>query len=177
MAHQAPVIVNVYSCGHDPHEPKLRRRWRVGQVREMKTTPKPAKKSKTKAKKATCHHEAKGTADMAFLLGDNQEFDLSIAEKDHAGNDVPVEGVTYSVDNDSVLTLTDNGDGTALVQATGTLGDAVVTATDADDNLSGTLDVTVGVEAAESLNLVPGPVREKTDVTPEPGPDEPPADA
>lgn len=61
-------------------------------------------------------------------LLDSQQVTLSVAGKDKAGNPADLSGgtLTWTVSDESVAALTDNGDGTALVVA-GSLGSVVVT--------------------------------------------------
>ncbi len=156
------VVVNVYETDH----PQLR--WRIGPVREKREQGIGADVS------AHSHHHHKKEALVAFELGDNQEVDLAVQETDTAGNAVAAEGVTFASSDESVVAVTDNGDGTALASATGTLGSATVTVTDADDNLSGTLDISVVTEAASAILVQPGTPREKAGAEPvEPPPDAP----
>lgn len=70
---------------------------------------------------------------MSFALMDDQKVSLAVTGADDAGNPVPLTGTpVYAVDQPALLTLTDNGDGTAVVASTGTLGTATVTVTDAE---------------------------------------------
>jgi hypothetical protein len=62
------------------------------------------------------------------LMAD-QRTTLSGKYTDEVGNPVPAPdgaSVTYTVDDTSIINLTDNGDGTARAAATGTLGSATV---------------------------------------------------
>jgi hypothetical protein len=69
--------------------------------------------------------------DMADLvLTADQQARLQASGVDADGNPVDLTGaISYACDNTAVLTLTDNGDGTALVVTTGPTGSALVTAT------------------------------------------------
>lgn len=73
---------------------------------------------------------------------------------------------TYSVDNDTILDLTDNGDGTAVLAATGNLGTANVhvECTGAGQTLTGDLQVNVVAGLAERVNVTTG---EPEEVTPD----------
>jgi len=91
---------------------------------------------------------------------------LSVAFTDEVGNPVPTpdgETVAYTVDDPSIINLTDNGDGTAEAAATGTLGTANVHV-DATGPLAATGDLQLVVVAglAERLDVVAGPPEEVT---------------
>jgi hypothetical protein len=73
---------------------------------------------------------------MSFTLLDDQRVAIPVPTGiDDAGNVVPVPpevaaSVTYATqDPDGVLTLTDNGDGSAVVQAAGGIGTGTLVAT------------------------------------------------
>jgi hypothetical protein len=93
---------------------------------------------------------------MAQLL-DSQQAVLSVSGLDAVGNpvSVPSTGLSFSVDDESILTLTDNGDGTALVVTTGTLGTATVTVNDDPDG-----DGTVNFQGSLAIDVVSGEVTE-----------------
>jgi hypothetical protein len=83
-------------------------------------------------------------------LLDSQQVTLSVSGQDAAGNAVPIgSGVlSFVVDDDTILTVTDNGDGTALAVTTGVLGTATITVSDdtdgdAEPNFLGSLAVDV----------------------------------
>lgn len=78
----------------------------------------------------------------------------------------PTFTATYTVDDPTIIALTDNGDGTATAAATGTLGTANVHATFAWDTftIDGDLQLVVVTGLAERVNLVAGP---PTEVTPD----------
>jgi hypothetical protein len=70
-----------------------------------------------------------GRFDTAMDLQADKKVTLSGSYTDEVGNPVPTPDgatVTYTVDNTEVINLTDNGDGTAVAAATGTLGQAIV---------------------------------------------------
>jgi len=95
---------------------------------------------------------------MAFTLTDSQKVGLSVSAVDAAGNPDKTAKITYTVDDASVVAITDNGDGTAEAVA-GSLGTATVTATATDTDgasISGTLAITVTGGDATSLSIVPG---------------------
>ena len=88
---------------------------------------------------------------------------------DEVGNAVPAPDgstVTYTVDDASVINLTDNGDGTAVAAATGTLGTANVhgEASFNGSTVSGDLQIVVVAGLAERFTISAG---EPTEVTPD----------
>jgi hypothetical protein len=95
--------------------------WRIGPVTRQQTPP----------SAQTSAQPTEGTPSMADLeLTADQQARLQATGRDDDGNPVDLTGnVTYACDNDTVLTLTDNGDGTALIVTTGPTGSALVTAT------------------------------------------------
>jgi hypothetical protein len=65
-----------------------------------------------------------------LVLTADQQARLAATGQDADGNPVDLTGgITYGVSDPAILTLTDNGDGTALVVTTGPTGSALVTAT------------------------------------------------
>jgi len=141
------VVVNIYEDGHPP-----RLRWRIGPVREKQA-------DVTAHMSVRRHHHQEGQ--VAFQLGDNQQVDLTVQESDTAGNPVVVDEVSFASSDEAIVTLVDNGDGTAVATAVGPLGTATVTATDANDNLTGTLDIEIVTEAATAMLIQPGTPSEK----------------
>jgi len=115
-------------------------------------------------------------ADVIVDLQADKKVALSVEFTDEVGNVVPApagETIVYTVDDPSIINLTDNGDGTASAAATGTLGTANVHV-DATGPLPATGDLQIVVVAgdAERLAVVPGAVEEVTpDTTPEPTPE------
>lgn len=106
--------------------------------------------------------------DLTMDLQADKEFTATLKGKDEVGNvtDLPAgTTVVYDVDNDAVITLTDNGDGTAVVAATGVLGVATLTATATREDgstASGVLAIQVVVGEAETFEIVASDVREVT---------------
>ncbi|HJW36566.1 MAG TPA: hypothetical protein VJ769_08000, partial [Actinomycetes bacterium] len=89
--------------------------------------------------------------------------------KDEVGNEVPAPPdvvVDYSVDDPSIINLTDNGDGTGLAAATGTLGQATVhvEANFGSRTATGDLLIVVVAGDAERVEIVTG---EPVEVTPD----------
>jgi hypothetical protein len=105
-------------------------------------------------------------ADVIMDLQADKKVALSVEFTDEVGNAVPMptgETVVYTVDDPSIINLTDNGDGTASAAATGTLGTANVHV-DATGSLAATGDLQIVVVAgdAERLNVVAGAPEEVT---------------
>ncbi len=58
----------------------------------------------------------------------DKQVAFKLGATDEVGNETTLTGtVTFEVDDPSILTLTDNGDGSGTVAATGTLGVATLT--------------------------------------------------
>lgn len=126
---------------------------------------------------------SEGTTRMDIQLGDNQFVDVSIQGLDAAGlagkfTKPPV----WAVDDATVLTITPAPDGASCrfeAAIPAKLGQAVVTATDADDpNVEPlTFMVTVSAEAVTHLGATISPPQERVAVNPEPTPEPAPAPA
>lgn len=98
----------------------------------------------------------------------DKKVGLSVEFTDEVGNPVTTpagETVVYTVDDPSIIALTDNGDGTASAAATGVLGTANVHV-EATGPLaaSGDLQIVVVPGLAERLNVVAG---EPEEITPD----------
>jgi hypothetical protein len=88
-------------------------------------------------------------------ITDQQEDSLTVSAVDAAGYSTPDAGpFSWSVDNAAVVSVTDNGDGTAEVKPVAP-GSANVFSTDAN-GATGTLPVTVTTGPASSLVITPG---------------------
>jgi hypothetical protein len=94
---------------------------------------------------------------------------LSVQFTDEVGNatEAPADAVTaYTVDDPTIINLTDNGDGTASAAATGTLGTANVhvDASSAASGLtvSGDLQIVVVAGLAERVEILAGAPEEVT---------------
>ncbi len=101
------------------------------------------------------------------LMADQGVDLLAPTFQDEMGNptDAPADySSEFSVSDTTVLAVTDNGDGTAFVAATGTLGQAVLTATYTFNgrSVSGDELVTVVAGGAERVTLNLGEPREVT---------------
>jgi hypothetical protein len=102
--------------------------------------------------------------DMAFILQDGQEVDLTVNYQDRHGNAAQVESQTWSSTDEEVVALVDNGDGSATATAVG-IGTAqvqlVADARFGDDvnEIRGVLDIeTVASEAVTATISAGEPV-------------------
>lgn len=135
--------------------------WHLGPVRG--TTP------TDRIIKPPPYHRHTGRVDLIMDLRADQQVPLSIAFTDEVGNPVLAPSgvaVAYTVDDPTIINLTDAGDGTAVAAATGTLGTANVHAdvTWDGETLSGDLQIVVVAGLAERVAIVAG---EPTEVTPD----------
>jgi hypothetical protein len=109
-----------------------------------------------------------GRVDVVMDLMADKKVPLSIQWTDELGNPtVPPAGTitaVYSVDDTSVINLTDNGDGTAVAAAVGVLGTANVhvAVTANGDTFTGDLQVNVVAGLAERISVVAGTPEEVT---------------
>jgi hypothetical protein len=132
---------------------RLRTYWRVGAARptteaDRVVNPRPQR-------------PATGRIDVSMDLLDDQKVALSLGWTDDVGNSVPTPddaAATYTVDDATVINLTDNGDGTAEAAATGQLGTATVhvDATGGGQTVSGDLQLVVVTSAAARVSIVAG---------------------
>lgn len=118
------------------------------------------------------YHQPTGRTDLIMDLAADQKVALTGTYTDEVGNptDAPVgSSVTYTVDDPTIINLTDNGDGTAEAAATGTLGTANIhaEATAGGQTLTADLQIVVVAGLAERFTIVAGEPEEVT-------PDEPP---
>lgn len=89
-------------------------------------------------------------------LLDSQEVILSVSGKDKAGNPVAIPGqLVWTVSDENIASLTDNGDGTQTLATTGELGSVVVTVS---DDVEG--DGTPDFQGSLAVDVVAGPVTE-----------------
>ena len=110
-----------------------------------------------------------GKADAIVDLQADKQVPLSLGFTDELGNEVPTPAdltATYTVDDTSIINLTDNGDGTAIAAAVGALGSATVHATVSwnGQTLEGDLNIVVVAGLAERVNIVAG---EPTETSPD----------
>lgn len=106
----------------------------------------------------------KGT--IMDLMAD-KKFALSLGWTDEVGNpvDAPTDATAvWTVDDPTILNVTDNGDGTGEAAAVGTLGAANVhvEASSGGHTFSGDLGVQVVAGLAERVNIVAGAAEEVT---------------
>jgi hypothetical protein len=110
-----------------------------------------------------------GKVDLIMDLQADKQVPLSVQFTDEVGNPVDTPAgatVAYTVDDPTVINLTDAGDGTATAAAVGALGTANVHV-DASFNgtvLTGDLQIVVVAGLAERLTVVAG---EPVEVTPD----------
>lgn len=110
-----------------------------------------------------------GRQDVSMDLMADQQVPLSLGFTDEVGNPVATpEGVvsTFTVDDPTVVNLTDNGDGTASAAAVGPLGTANVHVVAAwnGQTLTGDLAIVVVAGLAERIAIEAGT---PTEVTPD----------
>lgn len=136
-------------------------RWRLGPVTEVTVTDAPGSVSASSV-------AATGKADVIMDLRADQQVALSGQWTDEVGNPVPSPAdftVVFTVDAPTIINLTDNGDGTAVAAATGTLGTANVHAVanaPGLPTLTGDLQIVVVAGLAERFNVVAGTPEEVT---------------
>ena len=112
-----------------------------------------------------------GKVDIKVDLKADQKVGFALQATDEVGNPATFDGtVTYAVDDASILSLVDNGDGSGEVTATGALGTATLTATAtrADGTPAGTGVAAIQVVAgdAETFEIKFGTPEEATPDTP-----------
>lgn len=108
-----------------------------------------------------------GRTDLTMDLQADKKVPLSVTFTDEVGNPVaaPADAVvTYTVDDPAIIALTDNGDGTAVAAATGTLGVANVhvEASFSGGVATGDLQIVVVAGLAERIDVVAGAPEEVT---------------
>ncbi len=108
-----------------------------------------------------------GRMDVSMDLQADKKVTLSASYTDEVGNPTGTPDgatVTYTVDDNSIITLTDNGDGTAVAAATGTLGQATVhgEATFDGNTVTGDLLIVVVAGLAERFEITAGEPEEVT---------------
>lgn len=136
-------------------------RLRVGPVTKMSDV----EMRNARTNKAVLWTPPNRKVDRYMDLLDSQKVAYSLEWTDEVGNSVPAPdplpsdfAATYSVTDTSILALTDNGDGTAEVASTGTIGSAgvhvEVTANGA--TLTGDDVINVVADAASRISLKAG---------------------
>lgn len=108
-----------------------------------------------------------GKRDVAMDLQADKKVTLSLEWTDEMGNptEAPANAeVSWSVDDTSIISFVDNGDGTAVAAAVGVLGTANVhvTVTDGVSTFDGDLQIVVVAGLAERINVVAGAPEEVT---------------
>jgi len=102
----------------------------------------------------------KGELMGALTMTDSQQSVLTVSAVDKKGNPTAVTpgSIAWLVDNPALLSITDNGDGTATLKAVGPIGTGVVTvkATVNGADVAGTLDVTIVSGAPTQLTVTAG---------------------
>lgn len=136
--------------------------WHISPPRD--TTP--ADRTPTGVQPVAPHN---GRIDCTMDLQADQQVTLSGSYTDEVGNpvDAPADAaVTYTVDDATVIALTDLGDGTATAAATGVLGVANVHAEASFDGRTATGDIQIVVVAglAERFAIL---ASDPTEVTPD----------
>ena len=122
------------------------------------------------------YHQSTGRIDFVMDLQADKKVTLTGTYTDEVGNptDDPVgAAVTYTVDDPTIINLTDNGDGSAVAAAAGPLGTANVhaEATTGGTTLTADLQIVVVAGDAERFAIVAG---EPEEVTPDEAPPPPP---
>jgi hypothetical protein len=110
-----------------------------------------------------------GRQDVTMDLQADKQVALTVGYTDEVGNPVPTpedSTAVFSVDDPTLINLTDNGDGTATAAAVGPLGTATVHVETSLDGvtLSGDLAIVVVAGLAERVSISAG---EPTEVTPD----------
>lgn len=114
-------------------------------------------------------HTPNGKVDLSMDLQADKKVTLTANYTDEVGNPTTAPDgatVTYTVDDSSIISLTDNGDGTAVAAATGTLGTATVhgEASFNGQTVTGDLAIVVVAGLAERFEISAG---EPEEVTPD----------
>ena len=140
------VTVTVDGCCCPPPPPSLV--WHIGPPRETE-------ESDRVAGEPPAVPPTPRKADVIVDLQADKKVALSLAFTDEVGNPVTTpagETVVYTVDDPSIINLTDNGDGTAEAAATGVLGTANVHA-EATGPLPGSGDLQLVVVAGDAARF------------------------
>lgn len=135
--------------------------WRIGMVTD--TTP------EDRVVNPPPYAASTGKRDAIMDLMADQQVALSVGFTDEVGNPVPAPAdfsATFTVDDPTIINLTDNGDGTATAAAVGALGTATVhvDSTLNGQAVSGDLAIVVVAGLAERISILAG---EPTEVTPD----------
>lgn len=103
----------------------------------------------------------------------DQKVSFALVANDEVGNPTTFDGtIVFSVDDPSILALTDNGDGTGVVAATGTLGSSTLTGTatpaSGGEPATGVAAIQVVAGDAETFEITFGTPEEVTPDVPTP---------
>lgn len=142
--------------------------WRIGSITD--TSP------DDRIVKPPPYADSTGKRDVVMDLQADKQVTLSVGYTDEVGNPVTSPdnaSAVFTVDDPTIINLTDNGDGTAVAAAVGPLGTATVhvVATLDGDTVEGDLAIVVVAGLAERVTIVAG---EPTEITPDG--EEPPVD-
>jgi hypothetical protein len=89
---------------------------------------------------------------MSFTLRDTQEVTFRVTGKDVHEHDTALTGTpVFAVDDPTILTLVDNGDGSGKVTSTGAVGTATLTVNDAETDGNSFI-------GSVAIDVVSGPV-------------------
>lgn len=169
------VSVTVDGCECSHGVPRNRLLWHIGPA--LDTTP------EDRVPGPAPVYKCPRKVDLIMDLQADKKVPLSVEYTDEVGN--PVEtpagaSTIFTVDDPTIINLTDNGDGTAEAAATGTLGTANVHVESTADlgngpeTFSGDLQLVVVAGLAERINIAAGEPEEVTpDEEPPPPPPEP----
>lgn len=99
--------------------------------------------------------------DLIMDLKDDNKVRIDVEWTDEVGNPVETPAdmtAVYTVDDPTIINLTDNGDGTCVAAATGTLGTATVHGefTGAGQSVTGDLQFVIVADVASRVNMVAG---------------------
>lgn len=150
------------------HSQPVRWLWRIGAPMESEAG--------DRSVKGPPYASSTGEVDVQMDLQADKKVTLTGGFKDEVGNAVPMPAgatVAYTVDDPTIINLTDNGDGTAVAAATGTLGiahvDGVADFGDGTE-VTGRLEIVVVAGDAERFEIVAGEPEEVTPDDLEPAP-------
>lgn len=143
--------------------PRLRTVWHIGPTHDTTAA------DRTKISPPPYYANTTGKVDVTMDLKADQGTDLSLGFTDEVGNPVPAPAdaaTVYTVDDPTIIALTDNGDGTARANVTGVIGSATVHAetTFGERTVTGDLLINVIPGDAERVEIVAAP---PTEVTPD----------
>lgn len=117
--------------------------WRMGPVRDTVPADRvPGTRPEYKQKP--------GKVDLIVDLHADKKVSFSLEAVDEMGNPTSFDGtIAYTVDDPSIVAVTDNGDGSGVAAAVGPLGTALLTATITPTNGA-------PIEKTEAINVIAG---------------------